>query len=108
MVTDAERIAVLELAVAELREHMARLTDPDRYLNSEVARAVSGRAFSARGLFQHAATAPELRAAFVAAGIRDARQLGKALQRLSGRQDLGLRPLRRDRDAVGAIWSMGW
>jgi len=103
----ADRIAAAEAAISELRARLTRLEDPDRFLNDEVTCAVGGRAFSARALFRHAAMTPELRAAFRAAGIRDARQLGKALRRLSGRADLGVRPLHRGTDAQGAIWSMG-
>jgi hypothetical protein len=82
----------------QLREALTRDRRPaatsrdDDGLKLSLAAAVAGRAFSAREVIQHAAAVDgPLRAALDTAGLANARQLGKWLRSIEGRETGGLR-----------------
>jgi hypothetical protein len=70
-----------------------------------LAASVADKAFSAREVIQHAALVDGLlRAALAAAGLVNARKLGKWLRAIEGRALAGLRLERIGLDRDGIIW----
>lgn len=103
--------ALLELLVEEvrgLRADFARqrgAVDDRGALLAPIAGYVKGTAFSAAEVIHHAAVvASPLREALAAAGVVNARQLGKWFRRIEGRDIGGLRLTRIGVDRDGVIW----
>jgi hypothetical protein len=97
----ATRIRALE---AQLRR--LRLLAVDELVRILVA-TIAGRgfAFNAHEVWTHARlVSPALRQALRAADLTSARQLGKWLQHLQGRDVYGLRLVRIGADYHGAVW----
>jgi len=85
--------------------HKAALSRDDRALLPVLAATVEDLAFSTREVMERAALFDvELRAALAAAGLINARKLGKWLRTIEGRTIAGLRLERIGVDRDGIIW----
>ena len=107
-------VSLLSELVAEvrgLRADLARDRRPAAHAADHVAfmlalgAAVADRAFSAREVNQHAALVDgALRAALAAAGLVNARRIGKFFRTIEGQTIGGLRLDRIGSDSEGVVW----
>jgi hypothetical protein len=110
----AETDALLRAILGELKTQTALLemlappvattTRIDGVLAGAIAAAMKARAFTAGEVCKFAAADATLSAALEAARADTPQRLGKALQRLQGREIGGVRIARIGVDGCGAVW----
>jgi hypothetical protein len=91
----------------DMRVRSGKFADPPNHvpLMLTIAATVADRAFSAREVNQHAALVDgALRAALAAAGLVNARRIGKFFRTIEGQTIAGLRLDRIGTDNEGVVW----
>jgi hypothetical protein len=101
---NAEPDLATQIHILEAKLRRLRLEAVDKLVHALVD-AVAGTVFSSCDVWRHAQLAsPALRRALETMSIRNARQLGKWLQQLQGRDVGGLVLERIGDDYLGAVW----
>jgi hypothetical protein len=103
------QLAALQQRVGALEARLAPRGPRDRHdvaLVHSIAVSVGGLNFSAAALWRRRAVDPALAAAIRACDLDNAKQLGKLLRRMEGRDVGGLTCVRLGAERDGVVWTL--